>query len=106
VSIGDAIREEAKRRHAAGETKSLSQLGIWLKAADFADSQPNGTDITDDVELMAEALRAYNVRHHDAPSWEEADAHARSIWIRRAEDHLAELAKAKHRRDRIIGNPD
>ena len=101
--IGDEIRAEGKRLYAAGEI-NLSKLGGWLKAADFADSQQNGAD--PELEVMAEALRAYNIRHHPLPPWEEAEPYVKKIWLSRAADHLEELRQARERSDRILENGD
>lgn len=106
MSVGDAIRAEAKRRHADGETKSLAQLGIWMKAAEFADSQESPAVRDTELEVLAEALRAHNIRHHDLPVWDEIDDHVREIWMNRAKQTMSEIEQIRERRGMILRNLD
>jgi hypothetical protein len=54
-----------------------------------------------DPDVLAEALRAYNVRHNaDDGGWESTSEKARDMWRQRARAVVREMARVERRRSR------
>lgn len=99
MSIGDALRAEAKRRAGDEWDGKMSKVMSWLKAADYIDEAV-------DLEILADALREKNTTrngHVGHEPWAEVSSnpdmsHMKDIWMRAAVVLVEEIEKAIERR--------
>jgi hypothetical protein len=105
-SPGDLLRDEAKRRYAAGEFKFPQALS-WNKAAAFLDETFMAEPAQDafDIDTLADASRCVNVERNGHPMtpWAEivddpTQEHVVEIWRKRGKVLQEELKKAFERR--------
>ena len=98
MSLGEALRREAKSQYESGEMQ-LSAWRAWNSAADYIDTMPQGPHI--DPDAFAEALRYENVEMNGHPSgvWEELPEQNRELWMKKVERVQKAIAHVIERRN-------
>lgn len=80
----EALRMEIKRRWDAREVRQLAIFQAWIKASEFLEIVPYSDGPVYDLEILAKALRAHNMRAHPDPGWEGTTEQARELWREKA----------------------
>lgn len=98
MRVSEKLRAEAKRRTENGEMR-MPRWVAWKEVADWLEEQPEDSPSAPlEEDVLAEALRAYNMRAHPDEGWEAATDQVKNLWRDRARTTVAEIEKIQKRR--------
>jgi hypothetical protein len=97
----EALRAEARQRLESKEQMNLRVFKSWIEAADWIEEQDipdHDGPYLDEVDVIAEALRAWNMRAHPDQGWDALSDQGKQLWRERAVEHLKFYKQAIERR--------